>query len=437
LSKTSTAQLEWDPREDVAERPVPSVKLQAAERLAAHRALRHRAAPAAEPALFAAQPGAQPAGSRIQQPDTRAARIAAAVSQRYAQSQTYRAFLEAEAERTTQQARAAAEVARRTAEAVAAAQQQLLSEMENWAPEQESSAAHIFVEAAPLPAAALTVRLYEGAGPRELARGTFGVANAVPHEMLDEDEREALDEEIAFRQSPVFEEVQPAVPITANLIEFPRQLVAPRKARPRLAEGPLREETAQPEAAGHQLRIFEVETSQISTVADTEASAPEWSSIRLGASPVKDVEAIPSYAVSGPPTVMAAAFSLRLMAAAVDGCLLLAGLLGFVTVAAYAAGQVPAGLTAALSTGGALAVLFLLYQLLFFTFAEATPGMRYARIGLCTLGDDNPTRPAIRRRLLAVLLAACPMGLGFVWAWFDEDTLGWHDRISRMYQRAY
>jgi len=78
-----------------------------------------------------------------------------------------------------------------------------------------------------------------------------------------------------------------------------------------------------------------------------------------------------------------------------------------------------------------------IYQFLFFTFSEATPGMRYARIGLCTFSDDNPTRAAMRRRILAVLLSACPLGLGFLWAWLDEEGLGWHDRISRMYQRSY
>ncbi len=57
---------------------------------------------------------------------TRSAQIAAAVAERYAQTQSYRAFLAAEAERAIQQARAAAEVAAMNAQAVAAAQQRLL-----------------------------------------------------------------------------------------------------------------------------------------------------------------------------------------------------------------------------------------------------------------------------------------------------------------------
>jgi hypothetical protein len=63
--------------------------------------------------------------------------------------------------------------------------------------------------------------------------------------------------------------------------------------------------------------------------------------------------------------------------------------------------------------------------------------MRYARIALCTFSDENPTRSAMRRRTWALLLSACPLGMGFLWACLDDDRLGWHDRISRMYQRSY
>lgn len=83
------------------------------------------------------------------------------------------------------------------------------------------------------------------------------------------------------------------------------------------------------------------------------------------------------------------------------------------------------------------AIATLIYQLLFFSLNEATPGMRYARIALCTFAETNPTRRAKRRRVLATVFAACPLGLGLLWAWMDDDRLGWHDRISRMYHRSY
>jgi hypothetical protein len=149
------------------------------------------------------------------------------------------------------------------------------------------------------------------------------------------------------------------------------------------------------------------------------------------------------------------------MAAIVDACLILASVLAFAAVFAitfdYLAGGHPAGQfarnvagqiegpisgpmpfqTAVISAAVVLGVLTLLYHLLFFTLSDSTPGMRYARIGLCTFGDENPTRSAMRRRLFAMILSACPVGIGFLWACLDDERLGWHDRISRMYQRSY
>jgi uncharacterized RDD family membrane protein YckC len=428
------------------------LKAQVAERLAAHRARR------AQPSGTATAPAttASPAKAR-------SARIAAAVAERYAQSQSYREFLAAEAERAIRQAEAAAEVAALSARAVVEAQNQLLFELDQIsveapvpgpvavgvaegevAPPVESAA---MVPAAPVvqaPGGGFTVRMYEAVRPS--VAEVLAAARPVPmqeprRELLDEEERLALDEEIAFRQSPVFEEPGgPPVELPANLIEFPRQLVAARRARPRLAEGPLRED-ADVAADAAQLRIFEVEATQISTAPVVESSAPEWSSIMLGALPASPVVETPEAQFGPMLRPQTAPLSLRLMAGIVDGCIVMAGLLAFVAAFAFTVGQLPHGAVtpqiAASGLAGTLVIFWLLYQVLFFTLSEATPGMRYARIGLCTFSDDNPTRTAMRRRIFAVLLSACPLGIGFLWACLDEDGLGWHDRISRMYQRSY
>ena len=432
----TSAQLEIHPLdESSAETEAPfALREQVAERLAAHRARRTR--PSATPVTSLSAPA--PAKAR-------AARIAATVAERYAQSQSYRAFLAAEAERAIREAEAAAEVAAVSARAVAEAQNQLLFELDqtlNEEPDQTPAEA-VTTSAPPATASAeapyggLTVRMYE-----EVERGpAFAAAHPVYEQpIVDEDEAYALDEEIAFRQAPVFDE--PPTDIPANLLQFPRQLVAPRKARPRLAEGPLREEADHtPDAA--QLRIFEVEASQISTAPAVESAVPEWSSIVLSALPAAAPIETPEAPYAHPHVPQTASFSLRLMAGAVDSCLVLAAELGFIAVSALTIDRFGAPAThlspqAAIIGAAGIFVLFtLLYQTLFFTFSESTPGMRYARIGLCTLSDDNPTRSAMRRRILASILAACPLGLGFLWACLDEDALGWHDRISRMYQRGY
>ena len=549
-----------------------ALRLEVAERLAAHRLRRGQAKAQHAPSGL---PRESSKGAT-----TRAARIAAAVAERYANSQSYRAFLAAEAERAIQQARAAAEVAAFNAQAVAAAQQRLLEAFDEAAHanaadinnteadanadgiphlaaevgtrnaqgdeshfEARLSSAHERMLWAELdagdaelpsaqsskpnssgpardhagrgtrlshrshphaaepalaqpksglaqPSAGFTVRLYEDASsaahvnlaaPRPTAlpghesrrdagsREAGGDARVLAAEAL------ALDEEIAFRQSPVFEEpAGPPMPLPANLIEFPRQLVAPRKARPRLAEGPLREDSAS--APAGQLRIFEVDPTQISTqpepAVETE-QMPQWTSIWLdtpgSATPAGQAHAQAATSAEAdnaadprPRTYsypQAASIGRRVTASAINAAILLGGMLAFAAVSLPAAGlavrgqsvrgiagEIAAGLASragvphgillpACAVAGGF--LYLLFQALFFTFSEATPGMRCARIALCTFDDENPTRAAIRRRALAVLLSACPLGVGFLWAALDEDRLTWHDRVSHMYQRKY
>jgi uncharacterized RDD family membrane protein YckC len=404
------------------------------------------------------------------------ANVRDAVRARYERSQSYRDFLAAEAERAIQQAQAEAEVAARNAKAIAEAQMQLLEELK----QEESSAFEagpiavapfeeersVFEWDEPLvamveePAAqsgdlfaerqepvrevstgGLTVRLYDDAQPTWPVLPEMRARRRV---MMDDAERASeelaeLEQEIAFRRAPEFvDHILEMLPLPANLIEFPRELVATRKARPRLAEGPLREELP-PEP---QLRIFEVETDQISTepvTAEEDVSeAPGWQGMLLDA-PVVGAAA-PREAAVATGEMEIAPLSRRLMAALVDGCCIGAALIGFATVAAYISGP---GLRAmskpmlGVTVAFTFAIAALVYQLLFFSLNEATPGMRYARIGLCTFADANPTRQQMRRRLLAQMLAVCPLGLGLLWVLLDDDRLGWHDRISRMYQRAY
>ena len=446
-----SAQLENLPLgEDEAAQPVGGLRKEAAERLAAHRQRRVRAGHAeATGELRMTAHGAR-------------GKIAAAVKERYAQSPTYRAFLAEEAQRAIRQAAAAAEGAARSAEAVAAVQGELLAELEKWNAPQDFTAESGMVSELPASestgldpsapqvrpamglnaetparevlAGGITVRLYESLGrpSGETARRT-GTA-------LSAEEARELEEEIRFRQAPVFDDVVDfkgagaIEPLAANLVEFPRQLVAARKARPRLAEGPLRDDAPK----SPQLRIFEVEAEQIAREPVGVTPAPEWASMRLGAQSV--AEPVPETLEELLPSLLpprTAPVSRRLMAWSVDLVLVSAGFLAFAVVAAKIAGSMTRGIPLGLAGLGAFAALLAGYLVLFFSFGDQTPGMRYARIGLCTFTDENPSRKAMRRRLLAMGVAAAPLGLGLLWVWMDEDRLGWHDRISRMYQRAY
>ena len=264
--------------------------------------------------------------------------------------------------------------------------------------------------------------------------------------------------------------VSPAQAVPSKLIEFPRELVAPMKSRPRLAEGPLTEPAPQ-------LRIFEVEGTAGETetlggegvsdqeglrsaaamagadrsgldkagmreVRETPTEAPEWHSIRLGALPepierqaAVQAETLPAAPHQAP--LHTASLEDRLMAAMVDLGLMGMGFLCFVLAFAAATPHLAPVPVLWAMAAISLVALCALYQWLFMSYGSGTPGMRYARIALCSFADDNPTRRAMRSRVGATLLAVLPLGLGLLWVLFDEDRLCWQDRMTRTYQRSY
>jgi uncharacterized RDD family membrane protein YckC len=236
-----------------------------------------------------------------------------------------------------------------------------------------------------------------------------------------------------LRSEPIVVDPEPA---HANLIEFPRELVATRRMRPRLAEAPF-ESKPSGEA---QLSIFEVDPGAISTEPAAAAAdssrwiGPEWSGIKLDEHPATEPAQEAELPAPGP-RVFLAPLVLRLLATVVDTSLIVAV---FVASALYLASQMqhlPAAKPAELLVLAGLVLAGLLYHVLFFAAGFSTPGMRYAGIALCTFDDECPTRTQMRRRLGAMLLSLAPVGLGYAWSIFDEDHLTWHDRISQTYLR--
>ncbi|HET6170875.1 MAG TPA: RDD family protein [Terracidiphilus sp.] len=239
-----------------------------------------------------------------------------------------------------------------------------------------------------------------------------------------------------LRNEPIAIEADPG---HANLIEFPRELVATRKMRPRLAEP-----TPAPQS---QLSIFEVDPGSVSTepaAAETVApvpswserewSGPEWSGIELGEHPM--VEDRPQVEPARPAQqVHLAPLGYRLMAAVVDGCLILGAFFSSAMFLATHMQSMPAPRSAEAMVVAGLLIVGFVYHALFFAMAVSTPGMRYAGIALSTFEDDSPTRAQLRHRLGAMALSLLPVGLGFAWSLFDDDHLSWHDRISQTYLR--
>jgi len=131
------------------------------------------------------------------------------------------------------------------------------------------------------------------------------------------------------------------------------------------------------------------------------------------------------------PPASPAPLNIRVFAGMVDVLMLIAGGIVFAaTFLVLSSGLPPARLMlpAMLAT---MSLLWLLYQYLFLVYSPGTPGMRMAALELHTF-EGEPVTVALRRnRVFASLLSACSLGLGYFWAYVDEDTLCWHDRITR------
>jgi uncharacterized RDD family membrane protein YckC len=341
---------------------------------------------------------------------SRAAQAAARVAKRYAQAPSYSAMLADEARAAVR----AADAASKAAQEAQAAVQYMLEGL-------------------------------EAASTPELVRQSEAVASTAPapletpqHRIFDE--RPMSSSGIRPEQSgEVGDELRGAdQPIYANLIQFPREMVATRRMRPRLAEGPLA--AAPPQA---QLSIFEVDPGSVSTLpapAIDEPAAPVWmraefATIEVEPQAEEDLLDEPAPQDQPPNPIQPAPLSRRLMALVVDASLVLAVFVFVAMQFASHAKQMPGLRTIELGAVLAVFAIGAAYQTLFLTLATATPGMRYAGIALSTFDGRIPSRARRFGRVMALLLSILPLGLGLVWALFDDDHLMGHDRLSKTYLR--
>ena len=245
--------------------------------------------------------------------------------------------------------------------------------------------------------------------------------------------QEELDADI------VYESVEAAQEIPANLIEFPREIVAPRRMRPRITE-------ADPNAdEPEQLSIFEVDPNMVSTDPMAGVSAvheeagwigSSWQEIKLDAQP--QAQRLPDYYALQPDDagkLYQAPFSRRMMATTVDAALIVGLVCGAAYLIASQFDHLPGVRVSEVSGVIALLGFAALYEWFFLTFAKVTPGMRYAQLSLCTFDEQTPSATQIKGRLKAMLISVLPVGLGMLWSIFDEDQMSWHDRLSKTYLR--
>ena len=79
------------------------------------------------------------------------------------------------------------------------------------------------------------------------------------------------------------------------------------------------------------------------------------------------------------------------------------------------------------------AIVYLQYFAIFTIFGGTTPGMMLRGLQVVSFTGEPPSPRQMMLRSVGYVLSAGTMFLGFLWSMWDEDTLTWHDRISRTY----
>lgn len=196
---------------------------------------------------------------------------------------------------------------------------------------------------------------------------------------------------------------------SAKIIEFPRFAWAPPPPPP--------DQLAEP--VGEQLRILEVP--------DFQPAAPA-----LGGITIEPVQAEPPEKRLGIDVpLQIAPWGRRVAASLIDGAIIAsAGALFGSIFWKIAAVRPPEIQVLGLATG-TLAIFWAVYEYLLIVYSGSTPGLHAAGLELTRFDGSSTTRSLRRWRILASYLSALSLALGYAWAFLDEDSLCWHDRITR------
>jgi hypothetical protein len=223
--------------------------------------------------------------------------------------------------------------------------------------------------------------------------------------------------EPAHLQSPPAEEravaftIQSAVPTVGKIIEFPR-----------FAWGP-------PPPPPDQLAEPVLDRPRILEVPDVAPPPPALGGITI--EPLQVEEPAKRPGIDMP--LQCAPLGLRIVAALTDWLVVMAAASVFGFIFWKVAGVRPPRLQLLGTSVGILFVFWTAYQYLLLVYSARTPGLLLAHLEL-THFDGRPTRRSLRRwRVLASFLSALSLGMGYVWVFLDEDSLCWHDRITRTY----
>jgi uncharacterized RDD family membrane protein YckC len=123
----------------------------------------------------------------------------------------------------------------------------------------------------------------------------------------------------------------------------------------------------------------------------------------------------------------------RLLAGLVDGGMVVIGALMALTALFVFAEGLSFTRTNLLLMTGVLLPVAVLYRGLWCLADSDTPGMRFAGLQLVDFDGRPPKRKQRAIRHVAGVLSVLSAGVGLFWALVDEESLTWHDHISKTF----
>ena len=127
----------------------------------------------------------------------------------------------------------------------------------------------------------------------------------------------------------------------------------------------------------------------------------------------------------------------RALAAAIDVTLIVIALSLFLGIFRTMGGEIAITRNSALFLLGIAALLGFLYKTLCCLGEGESAGMHWARLRLVNFDGQKPGWEQRLYRLSMACLSFCAAGLGVLWALVDEESLTWHDHISKTFPTSY
>ncbi len=197
----------------------------------------------------------------------------------------------------------------------------------------------------------------------------------------------------------------------AKVIEFPR-----------FAWGP-------PPVPADQLAEPVIDRPRILEVPEVTPAPPALGGITIESARVEEPEKRPGIEIP----LQRAPMAKRALSAAVDGLIIGAASALFGIIFWKIALVRPPRIQLFSLAAGVPCLFWAVYQYLLIVYAGATPGLRLARLQLSRFDGRATTRSLRRWRVLGSYLSAASLGMGYAWLLLDEESLCWHDRITRTY----